>query len=180
MSDEPAKKRSLEERLRDVEDRLEILNLIAGHPPGADTGDGAYAASFCAEDAVLEFSEHAPQWVGREQIMANLQTPAHKGAIEQGVAHFAALPYIEIDGDRAVVTSYLQILTPNPQSEPFELSGHGATKGYRVHRLSANRWELVRTPEGWRIKSRTGRAMDTPAARQLLRKTTEGRRARLG
>jgi SnoaL-like domain len=175
----PAKNRSLEERLRDVEDRLEILNLIAGHPPGADTGDGEYAASFCDENVVLEFSEHAPKWSGRAQVAANLQTAAHKGAIEQGVAHFAGLPYIEIDGDRATVTSYLQILTPNPASEPFELSGHGKTQGYRVHRLSANRWELVRTPDGWRIKSRTGRAVDTPAARQLLRETTRERLAKL-
>jgi hypothetical protein len=178
MAEQSPKHRSLEERLRDVEDRLEILNLIAGHPPGADTGDGEYAASFCTDEVELEFSEHAPKWTGRAQIVANLQTPAHKGAIEQGVAHFAALPYIELDGDRAVVTSYLQILTPNPQGEPFELSGHGATRGYRVHRLSANRWELVRTPDGWRITSRTGRAMDTPAARQLLGKTTTARLAK--
>ena len=87
---------------------------------------------------------------------------------------------IEIDGDTAMVTSYLQILTPNPQAEPFELSGHGTSKGFRVHRLSANRWELVRMPEGWRIKRRTGRSMDTPAARQLLRETTKTRLAKQG
>jgi hypothetical protein len=175
-----ASKRSLEERLRDVEDRLEILNLIAGHPPGADTGEGAYMASYCLDDVVLQFSEHAPAWSGRAQIVSNLQAPAHQGAIEQGVAHFTALPYIEIDGDTAVVTSYLQILTPNPQAEPFELSGHGTSQGFRVHRLSANRWELVRTPEGWRIKRRTGRSMDTPSARQLLRETTKARMAKQG
>ncbi len=180
MPTRQAKNRSIEERLRDVEDRLEILNLIAGHPPGADTGDGEYAASYCVEDVVLQFSEHAPPWSGSAQIAANLQTPAHKGAIEQGVTHFTALPYIEIDGDTAVVTSYLQILTPNPQGEPFELSGHGTSKGFRVHRLSANRWELVRTPEGWRIKRRTGRSMETPGARQLLRETTKARMAKRG
>ncbi len=172
------KNRSLEERLQEVEDRLEILNLIAGHPPGADTGDGDYAASYCLEDVELEFSEHAPKWRGRAQVVANLQTAAHRAAIEQGVAHFAALPYIEIDGDTATVTSYLQILTPNPEAEPFELSGHGTTRGFRVHRLSVNRWELVRTSEGWRIKSRTGRAIDTPASRELLRKTTKARLAK--
>jgi len=127
---------------------------------------------------VLEFSEHAPPWKGRAQLMTNLQAPSHKGAIAQGVTHFTALPYIEIDGDRATVTSYLQILTPNPQSEPYELSGHGTTKGFRVHRLSANRWELVRTSDGWRVKTRTGRAMDTPAARQLLHETTSERMAK--
>lgn len=102
-----AKPRSLEERLREVEDRLEILNLIAAHPPGADTGEGEYMASYCAEDVVLQFSEHAPAWSGVTQLVANIARPAHKGAIEQGIAHFTSLPHIEIDGDTAVVTSYL-------------------------------------------------------------------------
>ena len=30
--------RTLEDRIRAIEDRLEIYNLIAGHPPSADTG----------------------------------------------------------------------------------------------------------------------------------------------
>src|SRR5579862_3857348 len=128
MPAKQAKSRSLEERLRDVEDRLEILNLIAAHPPGADTGEGEYMASYCAEDVVLQFSEHAPAWSGHAQLVANIQRPEHKGAIEQGVAHFTGLPHIDIDGDTAIVTSYLQILTPNPDAAPFELSGHGTAK----------------------------------------------------
>jgi hypothetical protein len=31
---------TLEQRLRAIEDRLEIYNLIATHPPSADTGAG--------------------------------------------------------------------------------------------------------------------------------------------
>jgi hypothetical protein len=46
--------------------------------------------------------------------------------------------------------------------------------------LSANRWELVRTSEGWRIKRRTGRSMETSGARQLLRETTKARMAKRG
>ena len=30
--------RTLEQRVREIEDRLEIYNLIASHPPSADTG----------------------------------------------------------------------------------------------------------------------------------------------
>ena len=33
---------SIEDRLRAVEDKLEILNLIASHPPAADTGADYY------------------------------------------------------------------------------------------------------------------------------------------
>ena len=179
MSDRSPKQRNLEERLQAIEDQLEILNLIAGHPPGADSASRDYAASFWAEDGIIDMSAERPAQ-NFNAMLAILDQPGFKEAQRQGICHFAGLPYIEIDGDRAVATSYLQILAADPEGKPFELSAHGTSKGFRVLRLSANRWELVRTPEGWRIKSRTGRAMDTPAARQLLRKTTEGRRARLG
>ena len=36
---------TLEERIRLIEDRLEIYNLIASHPPSADTGASDYTAS---------------------------------------------------------------------------------------------------------------------------------------
>ena len=49
MSAQSAASRTVEDRLRAIEDRLEILNLIASHPPSADTGAdyftrGAYTA----------------------------------------------------------------------------------------------------------------------------------------
>jgi hypothetical protein len=38
-----------------------------------------------------------------------------------------------------------------------------------VHRVSANRWEFVRTDEGWKIKCRTLRPLDgTKPARDIL------------
>ena len=39
--------RTPEQRLRLIEDRFEIYNLIASHPPSADTGAGDYTASVC-------------------------------------------------------------------------------------------------------------------------------------
>ena len=85
------------------------------------------------------------------------KTPAHQAAIAGGLAHFAGLPRIELDGDRAVVTSYLQILTPHPTAEPHEVPNHGVSKGFRIHRVAANRWELERTAAGWKIRRRTVR-----------------------
>ncbi|HZO09457.1 MAG TPA: hypothetical protein VFC77_08765, partial [Myxococcota bacterium] len=52
------------------------------------------------------------------------------------------------------VTSYLAILVPQTQGDPVEVPNHGSGKGFRVHRMVANRWELVRTPQGWRIAQR--------------------------
>ena len=69
-----------------------------------------------------------------------------------------------------MVTSYLQILTPHPTAEPHEVPNHGVSKGFRIHRVAANRWELVRTAAGWKIKRRTVRTLDgSEPAREILR-----------
>lgn len=172
-----AGKRSIEERLRGVEDRLEILNLIAGHPPGADSASGEYAASYWLEDGVFDrgppFGARPAHDSGR-----GLASPDFQEAIRQGICHFTGPPHIELNGDTAIVTSYLQILAPNPTADEFTLSAHGTSRGFRVHRLSVSRWDLVRTDEGWRVKSRMLRSMDTPEARALLRGVAERRMER--
>ena len=80
------------------------------------------------------------------------------------------MPRIELNGDEAVATSYLQILTPHPTAEPHEVPNHGVSKGFRIHRVGVNRWELVRTRDGWKIKKRSMRSLDgTEPAREILR-----------
>jgi hypothetical protein len=56
--------------------------------------------------------------------------------------------------------SYLQIITPHPTAEPHEVSNHGVSKGFRIHRVAVNRWELERSPAGWKIRRRTVRTVD--------------------
>lgn len=161
--------RSLEERLRDVEDRLEIYDLIASHPPSADTGADYYTKLFYTEDGALDLGRGAPV-VGNETIAAITRTPGHQAAIAGGLAHFAGLPKIEIDGDKATVTSYLQILTPHPTAAPHEVPNHGVSNGFRIHRVAANRWDLARTPDGWKIRRRTVRTIDgSDPPREILR-----------
>jgi len=160
---------TLEERIRAIEDRLAIYNLIASHPPSADTGADHYTRAVYAEDGVFDRGPHFGG-SGKDAIAAIGKTPAHQAAIAGGLAHFAGLPYIELDGDRAAVTSYLQILMPDPNGPPVELPNHGTSKGFRIHRVAANRWELVRTESGWKIKRRTLRPLDgSEPARQILR-----------
>ena len=43
--------RTLEDRIRAIEDRLEIYNLIASHPPSADTGADYYTRAAYVEMA---------------------------------------------------------------------------------------------------------------------------------
>ena len=160
---------SLEDRLRAVEDHLAILNLIASHPPSADTGADYATLSFYVEDGVIDLGGGKAA-TGNQAIAAGQVSPGHQAAIAGGLAHFAGLPRVELNGDTAVVTSYLQILHPHPTAEPHELPNHGVSKGYRVHRVGANRWELVRTASGWKIKRRTLRSLDgSEPAREILR-----------
>jgi hypothetical protein len=166
--DKHAEARTTEDRLRAIEDRLEIYNLIAAHPPSVDTGADYFARAAYLEDGTLDLAGGKGA-AGSAAIGAIISTPEHHAAMAGGLAHFAALPHVRIDGDEAVVTSYLQILTPDWPAEPVDVPGHGASKGFRIHRVGANRWELVRTAQGWKIKRRTLRPLDGSApAREIL------------
>jgi hypothetical protein len=160
---------TLEGRLRAVEDKLAIFHLIASHPPAADTGsDGYYRDAFVA-DAVIDLGGGKAA-NGNEAIAAVVKTPEHQAAIAGGLCHFAGLPRVQLDGDSAVAISYLQVLTPNREATPVELSGHGLSSGYRIHRLGANRWDLKRTEDGWKVIRRAYRMLDgSEGARELLR-----------
>jgi hypothetical protein len=166
----PSQDKTLEARLRAVEDRLEIYNLIAGHPPSADTGADYYAEAVYMEDGVFDRGANLSGAHGNKAIAAILKSDAHQAAIAGGLAHFTGLPYIELDGDGAVVTSYLQILTPNKTAEPVEVPNHGASRGYHIHRVVTSRWELRRTAQGWKIKRRSIRLVDgSEPSREILR-----------
>jgi hypothetical protein len=161
---------TLEQRLGAIEDRLEIYNLIAGHPPSADTGADYYAEAVYSEDGVFDRGADLSGATGNKAIAASLRSNSHQAAIAGGLAHFTGLPHIALDGDKAVVTSYLQILTPNKSGEAVEVPNHGASRGYHIHRVVANRWDLVRTATGWKIKRRNIRLVDgTEPSREILR-----------
>jgi len=162
--------KSLEDRIRAIEDRLEIYNLIASHPPSADTSGKNHILASWVEDGLFDRGDTLSSPRGRESIANQVLSVDHQAAIERGLAHFTSLPHVAIDGGTAVVTSYLQILVPQTQGDPVEVPNHGSSKGFRVHRMTANRWELVRTPQGWKIKRRTLRQLDgSEPARKILR-----------
>jgi len=159
---------TLEERICALEDRYEIYNLIASHPISADTAAQEHIRSMYVEDGIMDLGGTKIA-TGNENISNISQRQAHHDAIEAGIAHLVGLPHVEINGDTAIVTSYLQVITPHPTAEPVEVPAHGASQGYRIHRVGANRWELVRSAAGWKIKRRSFRSLDgTEPARELL------------
>src|SRR6266568_1018869 len=160
--------RIVEERLRAIEDRLEIYNIISSHPPSADTGGSEHISASWVEDGVFDRGDDATR--GRSAIAEQVLSPAHQAAIAGGIAHFTGLPHVAISGDTAIVTSYLQVIVPQTQGDPVAVPNHGSSKGFRIHRMTANRWELLRTPQGWKIKRRTLRQLDgSEPARKILR-----------
>jgi SnoaL-like domain len=162
--------RTFEQRIKAIEDRLEIYNLIAGHPPSADTGADYYAEAVYTEDGVFDRGPDLSGATGNKAMAANLRSEGHQAAIAGGLAHFTGLPFIELNGDTAVVTSYLQILVPHKSGEAIAVPNHGSSRGYHIHRVVTNRWDLVRTAAGWKIKRRTLRLVDgTEPSREILR-----------
>jgi uncharacterized protein (TIGR02246 family) len=133
-----------------VSDVEQITQLIAGYGPAVDRGDGDGTASLFTEDGWYEVA--GMRLEGREQIAAMVRGAAHQDLLRRGVAHVMGLPHVTVDGDRAVAVNHTVV----------HLEG-------RVWRVAANRWELVRTPEGWLVAGRTNRLLDGSAeARELL------------
>lgn len=162
-------------RLRVIEDKLSIMELIASHPPSADTGYADYTASVYMNDAVFDRGASLDGAQGSEAIAAFIRRPEHVKALRSGLAHFAGLPLIDLKGDRAVVTSYLLLLYIDEKGERRYLANHGSSSGYRVHRVLVNRWELERRNNTWKIRRRKLLPVDgTDAPRTLL---SEGLRA---
>lgn len=162
---------SLEERLRIVEDKLAIYQLIASHPPSADTGHARYTLSVYDENGVFDRGPALDGATGAADIASFIQRPEHAQAIESGLAHFAGLPLIDLRGDSAVVTSYLMIIHLDHEGHPRALPNHGSSLGYRIHRTVVNRWELERSKGQWLITRRVLIPVDGSDLQQQLLKS---------
>ena len=159
----------IETRLRIIEDKLAIYELIASHPPSADTGHADYAQSVYTDDGVFDRGPFLDGAVGAQAIAAFIRRPEHEEAIRGGLAHFTSLPLVDLRGDVAIATSYLLIIHLDDQGQPRELPNHGRSTGYRIHRAVVNRWELERRSGRWVIARRTLLPVDgSEAPRELL------------
>ncbi len=163
---------TIEARLAAIEDRLAIYTLIASHPPSADTAFADYTRSVYVDDGVFDRGSTLEGARGVDAIASFTLKPEHEEAIQGGLAHFTSLPLIDLQGDEAVVTSYLQVIQLDHEGAPRLLPNHGTSTGYRIHRVVINRWNLVKRGSEWWVKTRTLLPVDGSAApRKLL---TEG------
>jgi hypothetical protein len=162
-------------RLTRVEDRLDILNLLAALPLSSDVGDQDFQNSAYHDDCVMDRNNANDLVVGRTAIVDIISSEQHTQAIQTGMVHFAGLPTIRIDGDgaRATATGYLQIVVPIAAGalaagKDTALSGYGASDGLAIWRVTANRWELEKNDGRWKVTRRIIRSVPSDGVHEII------------
>lgn len=146
--------RALERRLAELEDRAEIFQLIASYGPSVDSGQGSVTADLWTADGVYDTDVQV--MAEPAAIAGMVAEDPHQGYIRNGSAHVPSIHAVDVQGDTAVAIGYSVLF----------LRADGA---FRVARASANRWEFVRTADGWRVRRRVTRLLTGSAeARELL------------
>jgi ketosteroid isomerase-like protein len=153
-----------EARLRRVEDQLAIYQVVAAHPCTVDGRNIDALGELYADDGVYAIGEagDAGRFAGRSTVQGLISSPVIGDMVAAGMGHIGTLPYVVIDGDRAVATGHAMVVLKDAD-------------GFRVNRLSAARYELERSADGdWRITLRHLHLLDgNPAAPALLGRLTD-------
>lgn len=152
---------SLARRLRALEDRAAIQQLITGYGYAVDSLSAETVGNRWGVDG--DYDTGLGYHANREEIMTMVRTDPHQEFVHGGCAHFSSNPYILIEGDKAVATIHHLLLR------------HGEN-GFYLFRVSAGRLELSRKPDGgWQIDHRRHRLLDgDPEAWGLLGKLDVG------
>jgi len=156
---------SVEDRLQALEDRLAIYQVVCGYGYSVDGCNAESVGDRYVEDGVYAVGD-MPSWVGREAIAAITRDPGHLKLVGAGCAHMSTLPFVVIDGDRAVATCHTMV----------PMHGEG---GFFIGRLSASRTSSMREADGaWRIVHRQNHMLDgKPEGPALLGRLNDGPQA---
>ena len=153
-----ARLRALETRLAAVEDQLAITRLMATYGPAVDSLDAELTAELWAVDGWYDAG--VATFEGHQGLRDLIDSDLHQRLAAMGAAHVISAPQVTIDGDTAVAVCYAQVLVHD----------ESADAGWRIWRVTANRWHWSRTPQGWKVVARTNRPLDgSDEPRQLFR-----------
>ena len=146
---------ALTTRLRTLEDREAIRAVIAAYGPAVDSGDSTGAADLWAADGQYDVGGMGVS-AGHDAIRALFDGDTHQQLIAGGAAHILSPVRIDLAGDTATATGYSCV---------FRWDG----QDFGAYRVAANRWELRREGDGWRVTRRVNRLLNGAAeARDLL------------
>lgn len=145
----------IEARLRALEDREAIRELIAGYGPLADSGDSEGIAALWTEGGGYGVGGMGTVR-GREAIAGLIAGETHRGLMADGCAHLLGPVAIDIDGDRALARGHSVVF-------------RHTENGFEACRVAANRWDLTRVDGRWLVSHRENALLDgNEAARALL------------
>jgi hypothetical protein len=137
---------ALERRIAELEDKFEILQVVAGYGPSVDGGASREAGLLWTVDSWYDTDASPAASVPHGR--AGIEGAANRFRDEPvGLAHISHLPLIKVEGDRATAVNH---------SNTFEQEG----EDFRVGRVSANRWDLVRVEGSWQIERRVNRLLN--------------------
>jgi len=153
---------ALEARLKILEDKQEIAQLLAMHPLAIDSGDGDFWMSNWTKDSVMDrtldpeaHSGHYEGVYGWDTMLKEIKGPELAASRKAGLMHLNTPPSIKLDGDKATATNYTELIMAEG-------------KGLRIQVVLANRWELVRQNGRWMIGKRTMREMSHEESFSLM------------
>ncbi|MFT4027192.1 MAG: nuclear transport factor 2 family protein [Novosphingobium sp.] len=141
---------TLEARLQNAEDQLEILNLLNTYGPLVDSATAEPAGRLWVEGGGYSFTlpdGGSKRLAAPDEIAGMYSWPGHLDLVNTGCAHLTATPRIAVHGDEAEAVGYSVVI----------LREEGR---WFLWRAAVNHWTLRRTPDGWRIAERFNRALD--------------------
>lgn len=140
-----------EQRLRALEDREAIRDLIARFGVLADAGDAAGLAALFTPEGCYDVGGWGVL-KGTEALHGIVDNPNHRAWMARGVAHVLSPPAIDLDGDRAMARNHSIVMLRD------------ADAGWQAERVAANCWHLSRQSDGrWLIAQRINRLLDGDA-----------------
>jgi hypothetical protein len=145
VADTAARLDRLERRVGELEDELAISRLVASYGPLADTSQGdAVRDLWIEEGGTYELQGYH---FTSADMADTVTSDLHRRFVSMGSAHTLGPARIRLDGDTAVAINYSVVFIHH--------DGH-----WVAERVAANRWDLARTADGWRVRRRVNRLLD--------------------
>ena len=145
----------LERRIRALEDRLAIMELIARYGPAVDRGDADAVARIWQPDGRYRIGDRE---LAGEEVPRLVEWPTHLDYLAAGAGHLLTTPTIELGDDVATAWNHSLVLVRRAEV-------------WVADRVSANRWSLERAADGWRVRERVNRLLDgAEQARAILQR----------
>lgn len=159
-----ARVEELRRRLQALEDEREIRAVLSRYGFNADLGRAEAWVGLFTPDGVLDLDPSIispSQLSGSTELRTMITTPPHKD-IEGHCQHqMQGLPMIVyVDDDEAVAEGDSMTVVRDPDGS------------MRILMASYNRWTLVRTGEGWRIRECVRRPIGSPGQAEVFTRTT--------